>query len=258
MGSGETPPPPPNTEDSAVILFSNTLRCTPLSKWWPAGLRISLCFSAVDLSGGKGTLSWCPLIDLSPLKEFVLQTLLRVVTVASVLLSVREGDFLASVNLTGAYFQIPGRQVSRKLLRFLSDGVVYQFEALCFGLSTAPQAFTRVFCRGLCVASVPQVSASQVPEQLAGPCLLGSRGHKGRSGSALALSLPRDRDKQEVRSCTLKVCNLPRYTHRFQGRCDFPALSQVEKFLSVAKRFSLLGLLPMLGFAMCFWAPGFA
>ena len=30
-------------------------------------------------------------------------------------------------------------------MRFLSGGVVYQFKALCFGLSTAPQVFTRVF-----------------------------------------------------------------------------------------------------------------
>ena len=34
---------------------------------------------------------------------------------------------------------------SRKLLRFMSEGTVYQFKTLCFGLSTAPQVFTRVF-----------------------------------------------------------------------------------------------------------------
>ena len=66
-------------------------------------------------------------------------------TVASVLLSVREGDFLASLDLKDAYFQIPIHPSSRKLLRFTSEGTVYQFRALCFGLSTAPQVFTRVF-----------------------------------------------------------------------------------------------------------------
>ena len=66
-------------------------------------------------------------------------------TVASVLLSVREGDFLASLDLKDAYFQIPIHGSSRKLLRFMSEGTVYQFKALCFGLSTAPQVFTRVF-----------------------------------------------------------------------------------------------------------------
>ena len=66
-------------------------------------------------------------------------------TVTSVLLSVREGDFLASIDLKDVYFQISVHQSSRKLLRFLSEGTVYQFKALCFGLSTASQVFTKVF-----------------------------------------------------------------------------------------------------------------
>ena len=66
-------------------------------------------------------------------------------TVASVLLSVREGNFLASIDLKDTYFQIPIHQSLRKLLRFLSGETVCQFKALCFGLSTAPQVFTRVF-----------------------------------------------------------------------------------------------------------------
>ena len=75
------------------------------------------------------------MIDLSHLNEFVRQTPFKMETVASVLLSVREGDFLASIVLKS----------SRKLLRFLSEGTVYQLKALCFGLSTAPKVFTKVF-----------------------------------------------------------------------------------------------------------------
>ena len=56
---------------------------------------------------------------------------------ASVLLSVREGDFLAFVDLKDMYFQIPVHRSSRKLSRFTSEGTVYQFKVLCFGLSTA-------------------------------------------------------------------------------------------------------------------------
>ena len=93
----------------------------------------------------KVTGDWRPVIDLSHLNEFVLQTPFRMEAVASVLLSIQEGDFLASIDLKDAYFQIPIHQSSRKLLRFLSRGIVYQFKALCFGLSTDPQVFTRVF-----------------------------------------------------------------------------------------------------------------
>ena len=46
--------------------------------------------------------------------------------------------------LKDAYLEIPVRPDSRRYLRFVADGQVYQFKALCFGLSTAPQVFTRV------------------------------------------------------------------------------------------------------------------
>ena len=93
----------------------------------------------------KATGGWRPVIDLSHLNDFVQLTPFKMETVASVLLSVREGDFLASLDLKDAYFQIPIHGSSRKLLRFMSEGTVYQFKALCFGLSTAPQVFTRIF-----------------------------------------------------------------------------------------------------------------
>ena len=93
----------------------------------------------------KATGGWRPVIDLSPLNLFVHQTPFKMETAASVLLSVREGDFLASVDLKDAYFQISVHRSSQKLLRFTSEGTVYQFKVLCFRLSTAPQVFTRVF-----------------------------------------------------------------------------------------------------------------
>ena len=46
----------------------------------------------------KASGGWRPVIDLSPLNEFVRQTPFEMETTASVLLSVREGDFLASMD----------------------------------------------------------------------------------------------------------------------------------------------------------------
>ena len=100
----------------------------------------SRLFLVEKASGG-----WRPVIELSHLNEFIQLTRFKMEIVASVLLSVREGDILASLDLKDAYFQIPIHPSSRKLLRFTSEGTVYQFRALCFGLSTAPQVFTRVF-----------------------------------------------------------------------------------------------------------------
>ena len=100
----------------------------------------SRLFLVEKTSGG-----WRQVIDLSPLNEFIQQTPFRMETPNSVLLTVRKNDFLASMDLKDAYFQIPVHPSSRKILCFVSNDTVYQFKALCFGLSTAPQVFTRVF-----------------------------------------------------------------------------------------------------------------
>ena len=113
----------------------------------------------------KIVVAWCPVIVLSHLNKFVLQSPFMLENVASVLLSIREGDFLASITLSDACFLCSIFRIRGSFSWFLSDGVVYQFEALCLGLSTAPQVFTSVFCSGLCVGSVPRDSASRVPNR---------------------------------------------------------------------------------------------
>ena len=48
-----------------------------------------------------------------------------------------------SLDLKDVYLQVPMYPESRKFLRFVACGKVYQFKVVCFGLSTAPQVFTR-------------------------------------------------------------------------------------------------------------------
>ena len=55
-----------------------------------------------------------------------------------------EVDWMVSLDLKDAYLQVPIHPDSRNYLRFVASGRVYQFKALCFGLSKAPQVFTRV------------------------------------------------------------------------------------------------------------------
>ena len=66
-------------------------------------------------------------------------------TVMSVLGSICREDWMFSIDLKDAYFQIPIHQGSRPYLCFCLKRHVYQFWALCFSLSTAPQVFTKVF-----------------------------------------------------------------------------------------------------------------
>ena len=88
--------------------------------------------------------SWRPVIDLSLLNRSFSKTPFKMEMLASVLLSVRQGDWMVSFDLKEAYLQVPVHLDSRKFLRFVAFGRAYQFRALCFGLSTAPQVFTRV------------------------------------------------------------------------------------------------------------------
>ena len=88
--------------------------------------------------------SWRPVIDLSHLSRFVDVSHFQMETIQSVLLLVRQGDWMASIDLKEAYLQVPVHPESRPFLRFVSKGHVFQFKALCFGLSTAPQVFSRV------------------------------------------------------------------------------------------------------------------
>ena len=52
-----------------------------------------------------------------------------------------SGRLLASFDLREAYIPVPVHPASRPFLRFLFRDTVYQFQALYFGLSTAPQVF---------------------------------------------------------------------------------------------------------------------
>ena len=88
--------------------------------------------------------SWRPVIDLSHLNRFVDVSPFQMETIQSVLLLVRQGDWMASIDLKEAYLQVSVHPASRHFLRFMFRDTVYQFKALCFGLSTAPQVFTRV------------------------------------------------------------------------------------------------------------------
>ena len=56
-----------------------------------------------------------------------------------------SGDWMVSLDLKDAYLQVPMHPNSRKFLRFMVGGKVYQFRVRCFGFSTAPQVFTRAW-----------------------------------------------------------------------------------------------------------------
>ena len=56
--------------------------------------------------------------------------------------SIRQGDWMISLDLQDAYLQVPIHPELRRYLRFTMGGVPYQFRVLYFGLTTTPQVFT--------------------------------------------------------------------------------------------------------------------
>ena len=92
----------------------------------------------------KDSGAWCPIIDLSTLNTYIASQRFHMETPQSVVCSIRQGDWMISLDLQDAYLQVPIHPESRRYLRFTMGGVPYQFRVLCFGLTTAPQVFTRL------------------------------------------------------------------------------------------------------------------
>ena len=138
---------------------------------------------------------WRPVIDLSHLNEFVLQTLFKMETVASVLLSVREEGFPSFHQSEGRVFPDTRSSVVEEAIEVLVVGASLSVQSFVLRAVDCPSGLHSGVCSVICVGSLPQDSSSQVPGRLAGPRLFGDGGQKERPGSAFALSLPRDSDK---------------------------------------------------------------
>ena len=88
----------------------------------------------------KASGSWCPIIDLSTLNDFITSSHFHMETPQSVLRSIRPGDWMISLDLQDAYLQVPVHHDSRRYLRFVVAGKSYQFRVLCFGLKPRPKS----------------------------------------------------------------------------------------------------------------------
>ena len=175
----------------------------------------------------KATGGWRPVIDLSHLNDFVQLTPFKMETVASVLLSVREGDFLASLDLKDAYFQIPIHGSSRKLLRVHVGGDSLPVQSPVLRSVDCSPGLYQSLRGGVGLGSRSRYPTAPLPGRLVGSLLLGEEGQGVDQGAPLGLSHPRDCDKRdEVGSRALAVCEVSRYDHRYRCRQGLPVSSQ--------------------------------
>ena len=110
----------------------------------------------------------------------------RLVPIQSVLMSVRLGDWMASVVLREAYPPVPVHPESRRFLCFVAHGRTYRFNELCFGLVHGPTGLPSglwllypffIPWVSVCIVTVATGSSSHRP----------SRPSSGISGLSLSL-----------------------------------------------------------------------
>ena len=85
---------------------------------------------------------WRPVIDLSSPNQFLTVSKFKMETPESIRASLRQGEWVTSIDLSDVYLHLPIHPQSRKFLRFHHQGNSYQFTSLPFGLATAPLVFT--------------------------------------------------------------------------------------------------------------------
>lgn len=84
------------------------------------------------------------ILNLQKLNKFLVKEHFKLEDFRSVMQLVFPGHFMATIDLQDAFHLIPIAPEHRIFLRFYFDGVIYEFEALPFGLSQCPLVFTKV------------------------------------------------------------------------------------------------------------------
>lgn len=85
-----------------------------------------------------------PCLNLRPFNEFVTKRHFKLESLQTVYSLLRKNDFMTKIDIKDAYLHIPIAPEHQSFLRFNFRDVTYQFLALCFGLTTAPWAFSRL------------------------------------------------------------------------------------------------------------------
>ena len=85
-----------------------------------------------------------PILNVHPLNQFIPYEHFKMEGLHLLSGVICSSDYLAKLDLKDAYFTVPLAETSKKYLRFIWNEVVYEFQCLCFGLSSAPRVFTKI------------------------------------------------------------------------------------------------------------------
>lgn len=85
-----------------------------------------------------------PILNLKGLNEFIPYEHFKMEGLKDVKNLMKKNDWFIKIDLKDAYFSLPLSPKSGKYVRFLWEGIIYQFLCLCFGLGPAPRLFTKL------------------------------------------------------------------------------------------------------------------
>ena len=100
-------------------------------------------YSTMFVTPKKGG-SWRPIINLRSLNRYVITPHFKMETIQNLKDVLRQGDFMAKIDLKDAYQAVPIHEPDRKYLRFVWKGETFEFSTLPFGLASAPLVFTKL------------------------------------------------------------------------------------------------------------------
>ena len=166
-----------------ALLNKGALELAPL----PSPGFYSRLFMVMKASG-----AWRPVIDLSTLNLGIQQTSFQMETLQSVLLSVRPGDWMVSLDLREAYLQVPMHPDSRKFLRFMVGGEGVPVQGTLLRLFHGSASFYQ--SHGSCVSDSTQDggTTSSLPGRLVASGILTRAGSPCSEARAPTLQAPQD------------------------------------------------------------------
>lgn len=118
------------------LLDIKAIQPVPRNQWGEG--FYSRLFLVQKSSGG-----WRAILDLKSLNRHIIYRQFKMQSLQTIHQCIRQGDLMASIDLTEAYLHIPIQPDHHKYLRFCHNGRPFQYKALPFGLSSAPRVFTK-------------------------------------------------------------------------------------------------------------------
>ena len=84
------------------------------------------------------------ILNLKPLNQFVEYKKFKMDTIKTVLQLMHKNCFMASIDISDAYYSVPISSEYHKFLKFIWKGQLYHYTALPNGYSDAPRVFTKL------------------------------------------------------------------------------------------------------------------